>query len=210
MTATAEQRLEKTNARLRRLSEAMERIQAAESREEVIDSVRDAAGGLCGADGVTVVLRTGDECHYVAEDAIGPLWSGQRFPLASCISGWAMLNRRTAVVPDVYRDGRVSSDVYRTTFVKSLITIPIGRDEPNSAIGVYWAEVRTPDAEEIHLMRAALEDFRTRYRERSEDAARLASAGTARRRTELDPADVAAWTMLAGAALTLHETLTQD
>ena len=73
MTATAEQRLEKTNARLRRLSEAMERIQAAESREEVIDSVRDAAGGLCGADGVTVVLRTGDECHYVAEDAIGPL-----------------------------------------------------------------------------------------------------------------------------------------
>ena len=152
MTATAEQRLEKTNARLRRLSEAMERIQAAESREEVIDSVRDAAGGLCGADGVTVVLRTGDECHYVAEDAIGPLWSGQRFPLASCISGWAMLNRRTAVVPDVYRDGRVSSDVYRTTFVKSLITIPIGRDEPNSAIGVYWAEVRTPDAEEVAVL----------------------------------------------------------
>lgn len=92
---------------------------------------------------------------------------------------------------------------------EGLLAEPIDDDERLARL-LRRLAARTPDAEEIHLMRAALEDFRTRYRERSEDAARLASAGTARRRTELDPADVAAWTMLAGAALTLHETLTQD
>ncbi|UEM21549.1 PAS domain-containing protein [Skermanella mucosa] len=153
MTGRAEQRLEKTNARLRCLSEAMERIQSAGSRDAVMSSIREAAGQLCGADGVAVVLRAGDQCHYVDEHAIGPLWRGQRFPLESCISGWSMLNGRTAVVPDVYRDDRVPAEPYRPTFVRSLITVPIGRDDPDSAVGVYWSEVRTPDAEEV----AALE-----------------------------------------------------
>ncbi|WP_158043539.1 ATP-binding protein [Skermanella pratensis] len=149
MTGAAEQRLEKSNNRLRCLSEAMERIQSAGSRDAVMDSVRDAAGKLCGADGVTVVLRTGNQCHYVDEHAIGPLWRGKRFPLESCISGWAMLNGRTAVVPDVYRDDRVPVESYRPTFVRSLISVPIGRDHPDSAVGVYWSEVRTPDPEEV-------------------------------------------------------------
>ena len=42
---------------------------------------------LVGADGATFVLRDGDCCYYVDEDAISPLWKGQRFPLEACISG---------------------------------------------------------------------------------------------------------------------------
>jgi PAS domain-containing protein len=97
------------------------------------------------------VLRDGDQCHYADEDAIGPLWKGQRFPLISCISGWAMQNRQTAVVPDVYADARVPHDAYRPTFVKSLVMVPVG-NEPTAAIGAYWSKVRTPEPEEVAIL----------------------------------------------------------
>ena len=29
------------------------------------------------------------EGRYADEDAIGKLWKGQRFPMSTCISGWA-------------------------------------------------------------------------------------------------------------------------
>ena len=38
------------------------------------------------------------------EDAIEPLWKGQRFPLGQCISGWAMLNKRSVAIEDIYVD----------------------------------------------------------------------------------------------------------
>ena len=43
--------------------------------------VRVAARRLTGADGATFVLRDGDSCYYADEDAISPLWKGQRFPI---------------------------------------------------------------------------------------------------------------------------------
>lgn len=50
----------------------------------VINVVRTAARQLLGADGVTFVLREGDHVHYAEEDAVGPLWKGQRFPVDQC------------------------------------------------------------------------------------------------------------------------------
>ena len=70
------------------------------SRElgQVTAIVREAARRLTRADGVTFVLREGELCSYVDEDAIAPLWKGRRFPIASCISGWVMLNRQPAEI----------------------------------------------------------------------------------------------------------------
>jgi hypothetical protein len=80
-------------------------------------------------------------CHYVEEDAIGPLWKGQRFPLSACISGWSMLNGQTAVITDVFNDPRIPYDAYLPTFVKSLIMTPVG-DKHVAAMGAYWKEKR--------------------------------------------------------------------
>ncbi|MEC4589538.1 MULTISPECIES: hybrid sensor histidine kinase/response regulator [Nitrospirillum] len=120
----------------------------------VMAVVRMAARALSGADGVTFVLRDGELCHYADEDAIGPLWKGRRFPLSTCISGWVMLNRQPAVIPDIYRDDRIPHDAYRPTFVKSLVMVPVRTDEPVAAIGAYWATVRMPKAEEVALLQA--------------------------------------------------------
>jgi hypothetical protein len=62
---------------------------------------------LVGADGVRFVLREGECCHYVDEDAIAPLWKGNRFPLEACISGWVMLHAQIALIADLYADPRV-------------------------------------------------------------------------------------------------------
>lgn len=131
-----------------------ERLFFARDLPSVIAVLRSVARRLTGADGITIVLRDGDLCHYVEEDAISPLWKGQRFPMDTCISGWAMLTGEPAVIPDIHADPRIPQDAYRPTFVRSLVMVPIGAPDPIAAIGAYWATRRTPDADAVARLRA--------------------------------------------------------
>ena len=99
-----------------------------------------------------VVLREDGLCHYVIENAISPLWKGKRFPMESCISGWSMRNSKTAVIEDVFADPRIPHDVYRETFVKSLIMAPVGQDGPVAALGAYWSVCRAFSNSEILMV----------------------------------------------------------
>ncbi len=136
------------------LVKAVERLAGAADLTEIIEIVRNTARDVSGADGVCFVLRDGEFCHYVDENAIGPLWKGRRFPLTACISGWCMLNNRPAVIPDIYLDPRIPHDAYRPTFVKSLVMVPVRVSEPIAAIGSYWSEVREFSDEELTLLDA--------------------------------------------------------
>lgn len=131
---------------------AIDQLASARCIEDVVDTVRATARKLLGSDGVTIILREGDFCHYVEEDAIGPLWKGGRFPMASCISGWAMMNARTAVIPDIYLDDRIPHDLYRQTFVRALAMAPVRVEDPIAAIGAYWAQVYEPSDVEIETL----------------------------------------------------------
>jgi hypothetical protein len=121
--------------------QAQRRLALADNRMALIETVRETARGICRSDGITFVLRDGEMCHYVEEDAIGPLWKGRRFPLSACISGWSMLHGETAVIADVFEDPRIPYDAYLPTFVKSLIMTPVG-DNRVAAMGAYWKEKR--------------------------------------------------------------------
>lgn len=131
-----------------------ERLFFAHDLPAVVSILRAAARRLTGADGVTIVLRDGDLCHYVEENAISPLWKGQRFPMGTCISGWAMLTGQPAVIPDIYADPRIPHEAYRPTFVRSLVMVPVGAPEPIAAIGAYWAARHTPDTGTVTLLLA--------------------------------------------------------
>jgi GAF domain-containing protein len=133
------------------LQDARQRFQAAPNHQAVIETIRETARKVCQADGITFVLREGEMCHYVEEDAIGPLWKGQKFPLSACISGWAMLNAKTAVIEDVFTDPRIPYDAYLPTFVKSLIMTPVGESHV-AAMGAYWKDTRSFSDEEIALV----------------------------------------------------------
>jgi len=138
----------------RELVAAIQELSLARTLPKIQEIVRKAARNLTGADGATFVLREGGNCHYADEDAISPLWKGQRFPLEDCISGWAMLNRRPAVIEDIYADERIPHQAYRPTFVKSLAMIPIRSSEPVGAIGNYWAKRHRPTDREVGLLQA--------------------------------------------------------
>lgn len=139
---------------MERLLRAVQELSLARELPEVQRIVRTAARELTGCDGATFVLRDGDKCHYADEDAIEPLWKGSRFPMEICISGWAMLNKQPAVIPDIYVDDRIPHAAYRPTFVKSLVMVPIRQMAPVGAIGNYWANERQPSEEEIRLLQA--------------------------------------------------------
>lgn len=151
------------------LIETIEALASAGTVADIAVVVRSAARRISGADGVAFVLRDGEQCWYLDEDAIAPLWKGKRFPMETCISGWAMLNRKTAVIPDIYLDDRIPHDAYRPTFVKSLVMTPVRPADPVAAIGAYWADERQPTPGEIAKLEviarataAALESARAR------------------------------------------------
>lgn len=151
---TEQQAIQPYNHPMERLVSVIQELSLARTLEAVIAIVRRTARALTGADGATFILRDGDQCYYVDEDAISPLWKGQRFPMSACISGWAMINRQQVTIEDIYTDPRIPVEAYRPTFVKSLVMVPIRTINPIGAIGNYWAERRQPEPLEIKLLQA--------------------------------------------------------
>jgi putative two-component system response regulator len=147
---------------------AIQHLSLARSLPEIQAIVRSAARRLTGADGATLVLSEGERCFYADEDAIAPLWKGQRFERSVCISGWVMDHRQPVVIGDVYADGRIPHQTYRPTFVKSLAIVPIRQYDPLGAIGNYWSAHHEATREEVQTLQAladstavALENVRT-------------------------------------------------
>lgn len=136
------------------LVDAIEELSGANEIDQIVAVVVAAARRISLADGVCFVLRDGEVCRYIDEDAIAPLWKGRRFLAADCISGWCMLNRQTAIIPDIYQDERIPHGVYRGTFVRSMVMIPVGGADPLAAMGVYWAERQVPDEATTSLLEA--------------------------------------------------------
>jgi signal transduction histidine kinase/DNA-binding NarL/FixJ family response regulator len=143
-----------TSNAMERLLSVVQELSLARNLERITGIIRRAARDLTGADGATFILREGDFCYYADENAIAPLWKGQRFPMSACVSGWVILNREPAVIENIYADPRVPADLYRPTFVKSMLIVPIRRARPVGAIGTYWASQRAPRAEEVQLLQA--------------------------------------------------------
>lgn len=137
---------------MEQLVEVVQQLSLARDLPSITEIVRHAARQLTGADGATFVLRDNGKCFYAEEDAISPLWKGQRFPMSACISGWAMLNGKPAVIEDIFSDPRIPVDAYRKTFVKSLAMVPIRTRDPIGAIGNYWATRHLPTAEQLKVL----------------------------------------------------------
>lgn len=126
----------------------------AQSLDQIFQLTCTTARALASADGAALILGEKNHCLYAAEDAIGPLWKGKRFPAARCVSGWTMEHRVPALIPDIYQDPRIPIDLYRSTFVRALAIVPMSFDTPIGAIGIYWAK-------EHHLDPALLQQLQS-------------------------------------------------
>lgn len=139
---------------LQQLVSAIQELSLSKDLETVMKIVRSVAKNITGADGATFILRDGDMCYYAEEEAISPLWKGQRFQMSACISGWVMLNKQSTVIEDIYSDSRIPIEAYKPTFVKSLAMVPIRTVAPIGAIGNYWAEKHLPTKHELEMLQS--------------------------------------------------------
>jgi len=136
-----------------RLIDAIEQLANAAALDDVVETLRSTARGIVEADGIAIVLKDQDHCYYVAEDAKAPLWAGLRFPAETCISGHAMADAKTIIIPDIFKDPRVPIAAYEPTFVRSIVMVPIGQP-PVAAVGAYWSMIRTPEDNEVAMLEA--------------------------------------------------------
>jgi len=60
-------------APLASLTQAIARIARARSTDEVAETIRVTGRALIGSEGIAVILKDGNLCYYVEEDAIGGL-----------------------------------------------------------------------------------------------------------------------------------------
>jgi two-component sensor histidine kinase len=134
------------------LTSVIRRLASAQTLPEIMEIVTHAARVLLAADGISFVLKAGNQCYYAEEDAIASLWKGRRFPMSACISGWCMENGRAVAIPDIYEDDRIPHDAYRPTFVKSLAVVPVRHEEPVAALGAYWARCHQTSAAELDML----------------------------------------------------------
>ncbi len=134
------------------LVEAIQKLSFCRSLSEIIDIVRISARKIARSDGATFILKEGNLCHYVDEDAIGPLFKGKHFPMQSCIGGLSMIKKDVIVVRDIDNDERIPPNTYSSTFVKSLCITPIRIEDPQGAIGLYWKDETVPTADTIRML----------------------------------------------------------
>src|SRR5690349_11177175 len=90
--------------KVQEMARAVQELSKAADLSSVMKIVKHAARAVCGSDGCTFILKEGDMCFYADEEAISPLWKGKKFPVRECISGWAIINRQMAVIPDIFAD----------------------------------------------------------------------------------------------------------
>ena len=148
----AEEEIRLLNNRLHQLVQTVQQLASVRDLPAIHEIVKSSARALTGSDGTSIIYRDGGHCLYADEDAIGPLWKGQKFPIDDCISGWVMKNKQSAVIKDVTLDSRIPKEVYLPTFVKSLAMVPVATHEPIGAIGIYWATEKTPSEMEMLLL----------------------------------------------------------
>jgi PAS domain S-box-containing protein len=129
-----------------------ERLAHARSLDEVADVVRSTARNVTGAEGITFSTCDGEHCNPIAEDAVTPLRAGQLFKLSEYISRQAMIHGEPVVIPDLYADRRVPQELYRPTFVKSMVMMPVRAGAKEAAIGAYWSEPGAPDDRAVELL----------------------------------------------------------
>ena len=143
-----------TAARNAEIASALSRLATAATLDDIMAAATGAVRTHLKAGGATLVLREGDTSYYAAGDAITPAWRGRRIPMAMCISGWCMRQRRPAFVPDIYKDPRMPHAAFRPTLAKSLAVVPLPLHDPVAALGAYWPTIREISSRELGLLLA--------------------------------------------------------
>jgi signal transduction histidine kinase len=140
---------------LEQLVQVVQQLSATHDLATILATVARAARELIAADGAGIALRDadGDGGRCVEEDAIAPLWKGERFALDDGIAGWVIRRGETVALDDARADPRFPAGAHGS-FVRGLVMAPIRRADPIGALGAYWADPHRASEDEIRLLDA--------------------------------------------------------
>jgi len=124
----------------RTLFEVLDRLSEARNSGKVVTILHTCVREVAAADGVTVMLRDGEEVRYLSDGCIEPLWRSERSPLASCIAGSAIGSRQHILIEKIAGDARLANDICPDAPIKSLAVLPIRSADPIGAMAVYWKD----------------------------------------------------------------------
>ena len=137
----------------RLLSDVLQALCSARTRQEVIHIAAEFARAVCGIDGLSLVLPHGEQIHDALYNALDTLSGAPRSGPIASVALWVFQNRRTAVVPDAEHDERTRGDANESAFTRSLVAVPFGT--PIAAVLVAsWAEEHWSSAEELLVLEA--------------------------------------------------------
>lgn len=87
-----------------------------------------------------------------------------------------------------------------------------GGKDSEARISWAWRQAltRSPRADELHTVRALLEKHLSEFKKNEKSAAELVKVGISTAPTELNEAELAAWTSVARVIINLHETITRS
>jgi diguanylate cyclase (GGDEF)-like protein len=124
----------------------------ARSLEEITKIVLASVREITNSDGANFILLDYGFSYYVDENAIAPLCKGQRFPINFDIAGSVMLSGKTSIIEDISNDNKNIRHFYQETFVKSMVIVPICRQQAIGAIATYWSYQHQATTEEVKLL----------------------------------------------------------
>ncbi|HXY27596.1 MAG TPA: sensor domain-containing diguanylate cyclase [Acidimicrobiales bacterium] len=124
---------------LRGLVTALQALVCCQDEAEILRVLTTGARRLADAELAALARRDGDQCRFVAEDAVAPRWHNRRVALGTSASGRAILQGRTLVIADV--DADPDAGVFeRGGIVRSLVVVPLRPTDPIGSIVVGWPE----------------------------------------------------------------------
>ncbi|HEY5799550.1 MAG TPA: PAS domain S-box protein, partial [Burkholderiaceae bacterium] len=128
-----------TRDRFTSLAHALEQLATAATRGEIMQVFLATAHKLTGADAVAVVFRGSEDCYYADGSTESErMWHAHRFPLATFLSNWAMLDQRTAVLDNIATDERIPAPLRDAPQMRSALFVPFGGERPTGAAGACW------------------------------------------------------------------------
>ena len=110
----------------------------------VMRLIAERAMILCGAGGSAVGLIEGEEMYYRVCTGYAIVFQGARLPIASTLAGTSVLSGEVLRTDDTERDPRVNTMAARRFKIRSMLNVPLKRD--NLTVGVLSIAAQVPYA----------------------------------------------------------------
>ncbi|HEX8818983.1 MAG TPA: ATP-binding protein [Archangium sp.] len=110
----------------------------------VMRLISERAMILCGAGGAAVGLIEGEEMYYRVCTGYSSQFQGARIPVGSTMAGSSVLRGEVMRSDDTERDPRVNAPVARRHKIRSMLNVPLKRD--NQTVGVLSIVAQVPYA----------------------------------------------------------------